>query len=227
MDFLSFTALEDMGGSIKLNNITYLALNVDFEYRSDESYMGVLSKFYISLSISCPSLKTLNFVFDDGVIEETSENSDNSQHPRLFDISEGCVDLDWDITNLRKYLEEEFVSSFDPDYTCIDAVFEEFIKIDMEAKKLLKNFDRFLNTTNKDMWHQPGEKTLKYWENIRPTPVLLVACQDHFRWSPCSCHGEHPEVCMGSYEISLRVRKDGTPLHKYTGLRQIFEGEPW
>ncbi|KAF5875731.1 uncharacterized protein Bfra_011494 [Botrytis fragariae] len=97
----------------------------------------------------------------------------------------------------------------------------------MGCKQLLKNFDRFINTTEKDTWDKPGEETLKYWKNIRPTPVLLMRCRDHFQARPYSCTSEYPELYPRMDEIDLGVRKDGTPLHKYTGLRQIFEGEPW
>ncbi|KAF7926073.1 uncharacterized protein EAE97_010373 [Botrytis byssoidea] len=171
--------------------------------------MRVPAKFYISLSISCPSLNTLNFVFDDGV---SADISHTSEHSRFIDISKGCVDLDWDLTRLRRCVKEEFASLSGPGYyTRVDA----------------KNFDRFLNTTEEDTWDKPGKETLKYWKNIRPTPVLMVTCQDHFRESPCSCKSEYPRVFIDTYELHLRVHKDGKSLHKYMGLRQMFEGEPW
>ncbi|TGO58162.1 hypothetical protein BCON_0058g00450 [Botryotinia convoluta] len=179
MSFISFIALEIVGGSMTLNNITHLALNVDFEYDSDELYMRVLAKFYISLSIGCPALNTLKFIFDGGVGPATWCIPEYRQ---LVDISEGRVDLDWDFPRLKQSLNEEF--RFSPDrgqHPDLHSALEDLKEIDMESKELLKNFDHFINTTENDMWDKPREETLKYWKNIRPTPVFLMRCRDHFR----------------------------------------------
>ncbi|KAF7957296.1 hypothetical protein EAE96_002883 [Botrytis aclada] len=194
MGVVSFMSLYNVGGSMSLNNITHLALNVEI----DDSYMDLVAKLYISLSIHCPALKTLNFVLDDSM---SKVDWDIPTYPQLVDNGEQYIEYDSTLENLKE--------------------------IEIEAKGLMKNFDRFMNTTENDFWDKPGEETLKYWKNIRPTPVLLLICEDHFSAHPCSCTSDYPELYFKMYGGSVRVRKDGTPLHKYTGLRQIFEGEPW
>ncbi|TGO07880.1 hypothetical protein BTUL_0240g00090 [Botrytis tulipae] len=225
VSFLSFISLDMEGGSMTLNNITHLALNVDFDYPWDGVYMRVLAKFYISISIHCPALNTLYFIYDYG-----AGRGDwcTPEYHQLFDVSEGCVDLDWDFPRLKQSLNEQFRYSSNrrqnPD---LHTVLEDLKDMDREFKQLSKNFDRFINTTENDMWDKPGKETLEYWENIRPTPVLMLRCQDHFQASPCSCKSEYPELYLRQNGIYLRVHKDRTPLHMYAGLRQIFDGEPW
>ncbi|TGO55295.1 hypothetical protein BOTNAR_0248g00110 [Botryotinia narcissicola] len=225
VSFLSFISLDMEGGSMTLNYITHLALDVDFDYAWDGLYMRVLAKFYISISIHCPALNTLYFIYDYGV---GRGDWCTHEYHQIFDVSEGCLDLDWDFPRLKQSLNEQFrYSSNRRQNTDLHTVLEDLKDMDREFKQLSKNFDHFMNTTENDTWDKPEEETLKYWENISPTPVLLLRCQDHFLTSPCPCKSEYPELYLRQNGIYLRVYKDRTPLHMYTGLRQIFDGELW
>ncbi|KAF7867081.1 uncharacterized protein EAF02_009867 [Botrytis sinoallii] len=222
VSFINLVSLNREGGSMPLNNITYLALDLDFD---PPSYMRVYAKLYISISIHCPALSTLYFVFDYG-----PDRADwyATEYRQLVDISEGCVDLDWEFPRLKQSLKKRFRNPPYPNHIAyIHTALEDLKYIDRESKHLSKSFHRFINTTENDMWDKPGEETLKYWENIRSTPVLMLRCLDHFQASPCSCKSEYPELYSRHNEIYLGIRKDGTPMHMYTGLRQIFDGEPW
>ncbi|KAF7903931.1 hypothetical protein EAF00_001265 [Botryotinia globosa] len=225
VSFLSFISLDMEGGSMTLNNLTHLALDVDFDYPWDGLYMRILAKFYISISIHCPALNTLYFIYDYGL---GRGNWCTHEYHQLLDVTEGCLDLDWDFPRLKQSLNEQYrYSSNRRQNTDLHRVLDDLKDMDREFKQLSKNFDRFMNTTANDTWDKPVGETLKYWENIRPTPVLLLRCQDHFLASTCSCKSEYPTLYLRQNGIYLRVHKDRTPLNMYTGLRQIFDGEPW
>ncbi|ESZ91170.1 hypothetical protein SBOR_8444 [Sclerotinia borealis F-4128] len=135
-----------------------------------------------------------------------------------MDFSDGMTDLDIHNVNDKRLRD----SQNDP------VLWAAIKKIRDHAIKVMEDFDRFLNTKITDPWELPGEKTFKYWENLKPTLGLLCLFDD-------SPNGKFersqdispPRLCWVVIDADLSCHMDGAPLHKYKGLAQMFDGAPW
>ncbi|KAI9646470.1 hypothetical protein NHQ30_004463 [Ciborinia camelliae] len=214
------------GLHINLSNITYLALDqltITSKIRSQhyEAGMRMQAELYTLLSVQCPALKKLYVLVTKQCLGHSCLVSPETQH-RVMDMSDGIMDLDL-------YPREESTPLFPNQPFPNRFNFRNFLRlVHNDGMNVMKDFDRFLNPKEGDTWGVPGAETLKYWQNIRPTPGLLCIFED-------TAGGEysHPEgiapptlwvLGIGAF---VACKMDGTPLHKYTGLAQIFDGAPW
>ncbi|KAG4028004.1 hypothetical protein MFRU_025g00700 [Monilinia fructicola] len=216
-------AIYRYGGHMNLGNITSLALDnafiqemYDFEV-SDDLMMDKQVKVYTLLSIHCPALKKLSILIEKqwggapGFIEYSEKSN-----LRIMDISDGLMDLDFH----RAHIDEEWYN---------DAfLYHRLNTIHNDAIKVMGDFDRFLNHKEEDPWPAPGEATLKFWKNIRPTPGVLCLFDD----SPAGRYNlsekiSPPRLLMLNLKAGISCHRDGTPLHIYKGLAQMFDGAPW
>ncbi|KAJ8064247.1 hypothetical protein OCU04_006594 [Sclerotinia nivalis] len=226
-----FLELYELGGSMNLENITHLVLSersprlwgADEEGFADDEKMRHQAMVYTMISIHCPALKKLS------VLSEKFHASltELMNFWTLIDISEGCVDLDWNFEQLKRFLFDRVTQQSERDNahnTLIDKM-NNIQLINDNANMILRDFDRFLNTKDDDTWDMPGKETLKYWEKLRPVPSLLATRLKHYR--PDRCKSSWPQIYVHKIELYLRLHKDGTLLNKYTGLTQLFDDAPW
>ncbi|KAJ8064248.1 hypothetical protein OCU04_006595 [Sclerotinia nivalis] len=216
------------GGRMNLENITCLALgDANFTMMRDtkKSYQMVIqAELYTLISTHCPALTKL-WVFI-GIHPSGWAVPSVKSAGRIMDVSDGLTDLDF---HFRPHLERLDRQTCHSQYFPTSRNTLNKIKnLNDGVNQLLRNFDRFLNPREDDLWEMPRDATLKYWKNLRPTPGLLCFFRDDpqlYRGSCYQCFA--PILVVPILDGRVACRLDGTPLHKYTGLAQIFEGAPW
>lgn len=246
--FQDFEEIYQLGGKLSLENVTHLVLdNVFFgfghDYVGEEHHrtMARQVKLYTLISIHCPALKKLNLVQGGRWIGDRPDGLDGAEHFKLIDVTEGASDFSWNTERYRQWRWSRFTergaARGSADLANMIAEDNRNLawlrrELNHTTRKMLRDFDRFLNAKEGsqkegDSWAMPSKKTLRYWQNLRPVPSILVGCWNHNKASPCSCSSDTPEVYYNRFRQYLAIHKDGTPLNMYKGLAQIFEGAPW
>ncbi|KAM0133865.1 hypothetical protein ACHAO1_005987 [Botrytis cinerea] len=221
--------LYDMGGSLSLGNITQLALD-DIILESWYCPRTILTvrlknaaKLYTFLSNHCPALSKLWMIVE----TETSDVAyPSSKHLlRMLDISDGLTDLD---------LRIKYAPGLSDSQKKLQRL---YYRLQMEAIKehadmITGDFDRFLNTKESDPWSGPRESTLKYWKTRRPAPALMSLIAKYESGSNIyGCEDGNgtssPWLWVPTLKFNIACHADGTPVHNYKGLAQMFGGEPW
>ncbi|KAI9646471.1 hypothetical protein NHQ30_004464 [Ciborinia camelliae] len=222
------------GGYINFENLTQLALGytefltpdrVD-PITKDINSMRYQVRFYTFVSNHCPALKKLYLLisYPYGMIPYTHQSMIAPGY-RIIDITEGCLDLSYEFIVDGKLCPEPHSGE-----VAVVGINKRLLEVDRIAKKSLRDFDRFLKTTEKDKWTMPTEKTLKYWKNLRPSPAFSCFLEydfTNFRFKIGPWKEGHQKVYVETLEVNLAVYSDGTPLDIYKGLAQIFDGAPW
>ncbi|KAF7875276.1 hypothetical protein EAF04_002448 [Stromatinia cepivora] len=157
--------LYELGGSTNLENITHLVLsNLYFQFWgghedefADDVMMQHQAKVYTMISTHCPALKRfdLQFAACFGTFTELSNCW------TIIDISEGCVDLDWNIERWKRLLLQDVTQPSERDNAYVHNILEEKMYniqlVNNDANKILRDFHRFLNTKDDDAWDMPGK----------------------------------------------------------------------
>ncbi|KAJ8071835.1 hypothetical protein OCU04_002148 [Sclerotinia nivalis] len=68
---------------------------------------------------------------------------------------------------------------------------------------------------------------LKFWEKVKYTAALHCTFDDDAGWEACGKSAPAPRLYVLALDAWIPANADGTPLNKYKGLAQIFEGAPW
>ncbi|KAF7909182.1 uncharacterized protein EAE98_012261 [Botrytis deweyae] len=220
--------LYDMGGSLSVENITQLALDVFQEswycpLTTFSARMNNAAKLYTFLSNHCPALSKLWLIVE---TEVSPIESPSSTHLlRMLDVSDGLIDLDLRVqyapglSDRQRYLQRMYLQL-------------QMNNIKGYADKIAGDFSRFLNTEESDPWPSPGEATLEYWKTRRPVAALVCLITKYESGRDMySCKVEHSGTSAWLWvpvlDVNIACHKDASPVHKYKGLAQIFDGEPW
>ncbi|KAF5875733.1 uncharacterized protein Bfra_011496 [Botrytis fragariae] len=212
--------LYDMGGSFSIESITQLALNniiLESWYCPRtilSARMNNAAKLYTFLSNHCPALSKL-----------VSIKQASTSHAGYFRWIDGLMDLDLRVKyapglrDRQKHLQRMYFRLQMKD-------------IKGDADMIAGDFSRFLNTKESDPWPTPGEATLKYWKTRRPvTALMCLITKDESGRDIYSCtleqSGTSPWLWVPTLNVNIACHQDGTPVHKYKGLTQMFDGEPW
>ncbi|TGO55296.1 hypothetical protein BOTNAR_0248g00120 [Botryotinia narcissicola] len=218
--------LYDMGGSLSAENITQLALALRLWYHPRMSFsarMNNAAKLYTFLSNHFPALEKLWLIVK---AEDPREESPSIKHLlRILDVSDRFMDLDLrvkyapGVSDRQKDVQEEF--------------FERKLgDIKGHTEIIAGDFSRFLNTKKSDLWPSAREASLRYWKTRRPVPALMCLMSKHESVRDVySCKVEHTDTSawlwVPTLGVNVACHKDASPVHKYKGLAQIFDGEPW
>ncbi|TGO07879.1 hypothetical protein BTUL_0240g00080 [Botrytis tulipae] len=231
IDILSVKAsmimrLYKMGGSLSAENITQLALGLGLCYRlrmSVSARMNNAAKLYTFLSKHFPALQKLWLIVK---AEDSRKESPSIKHLlRMLDISDRFMDLDLRV-NYAPGLSDRHRDAQEEHFQL------KLRDIEKYAKIITGGFSRFLNTKKSDLWPSPGEATLRYWKTRRPVPALMCLITKHeSARGACSCKVEHSDTSAWLWVpilgVNIACHEDASPVHKYKGLAQIFDGEPW
>ncbi|KAF7903930.1 hypothetical protein EAF00_001264 [Botryotinia globosa] len=220
--------LYEMGERLSAENITQLALNVFvglwyFPRMIFSDRMNNAAKLYTFLSNHFPALKNLWLIVEK---EDSRNESPSSKHLlRMLDVSDGFVYL-----NLRL----KFALGLRDRGKGIQRVYNQrSLRYIKEYTELIAgDLSLFLNTKESDLWPSPGEATLRYWKTRKSAPALMCFITKDVSDSDIySCKDEDSGTSfwlwVPSLGISIACHKDASPVHKYKGLAQIFDGEPW
>ncbi|KAF7926071.1 uncharacterized protein EAE97_010371 [Botrytis byssoidea] len=218
--------LYDMGGRLSAENITQLALGLRLWYHPCMSFrarMNNAAKLYTFLSNHFPAFGKLWLIVK---AEDPREESPSIKHlRRILDVSVRFMDLDLRVkyapglSDRQKDVQEE--------------IFQRKLRdIKKHTQIIAGDFSQFLNTKKSDLWPSPGEATLRYWKIRRPVPALMcLITRDEIVRDVYSCKVEHSDTSawlwVPTLGVNIACHKDGSPVHKYKGLAQIFDGEPW
>ncbi|KAF7957014.1 hypothetical protein EAE96_004335 [Botrytis aclada] len=71
------------------------------------------------------------------------------------------------------------------------------------------------------------EKKIEFWKKVKLTNVLLCELDVDSNWETLGKKAPEPRLYSFSFDAWILAHEDGSPLSKYKGLAQIFEGAPW
>ena len=67
----------------------------------------------------------------------------------------------------------------------------------------------------------------EYWKKVKLTTALLCKLDTDSNWEILGKKAPEPRLYCFSFQAWILAHEDGSPLNKYKGLAQIFEGAPW
>ncbi|TGO40580.1 hypothetical protein BHYA_0035g00540 [Botrytis hyacinthi] len=217
-----------MGGSLSAENLTQLALDVFQESwycprTTFRARMNNAAKLYTFLSNHCPALSQLWLMVETEVPPMESRSSKHLL--RMLDVSDGFMDLD---------LRVKCAPGLSDGQKDVQRVYLQLQLRDIKeyTEMIAGDFSRFLNTKESVLWPSPGEVTLEYWKTRRPATALMCFITKYESGRdiyPCKVEhsGTSPWLWVPTLGVNIACHKDANPLHKYKGLAQIFDGEPW
>ncbi|TGO46595.1 hypothetical protein BCON_0316g00060 [Botryotinia convoluta] len=71
------------------------------------------------------------------------------------------------------------------------------------------------------------EGNFKHWKSVKLTIALLCELDLDSNWETLGKKAPEPRLYCFSFDAWILAHEDGSPLNKYKGLAQIFEGAPW
>ncbi|TGO29824.1 hypothetical protein BPAE_0010g00070 [Botrytis paeoniae] len=71
------------------------------------------------------------------------------------------------------------------------------------------------------------EGNFGHWKSVKLTIALLCELDLDSNWETLGKKAPEPRLYCFSFDAWILAHKDGSPLNKYKGLAQIFEGVPW
>ncbi|KAI9646473.1 hypothetical protein NHQ30_004466 [Ciborinia camelliae] len=216
-DILMLSAFEMMriynfGGHISMSNVTHLALSeanindwraplhnpVRVEFRR---YQDTLFKL---ISIHCPALKRITLFLCRSELKMLYPPNPYSE-PRFLDI-----ESDFFLHNFSPYKER---------------VLRNITEVESAASTMRDEWKTYMKALNEGEGRD--EEALKFWRTREP--VLSLWCWFDADLSDEPGRVAQPRLYVPSieYRTWLPAYDDGSVVHKYKGLAQIFDGAPW
>ncbi|TEY65459.1 hypothetical protein BOTCAL_0140g00240 [Botryotinia calthae] len=198
--------LRKLGRSIDLSNVERIALTsfpTDFN-RSARHVLDEFSNLLLFLSTRCHDLKILQIVSMFPV----------HTFPRLYRLEKmrgyHVIDTEpemwhddyWDGDGCMRYHINSVESVLE------DAKAKETYYL--RCLKEMKNRDNF-----------------EYWKELKLTTALFCRLDTDSNWETLGKKAPEPRLYCFSFQAWILAHEDGSPLNKYKGLAQIFEGAPW
>ncbi|KAF7929111.1 hypothetical protein EAE99_004855 [Botrytis elliptica] len=75
--------------------------------------------------------------------------------------------------------------------------------------------------------HMEHKGNFKRWKDMKLTIALLCELDADSNWETLGKKAPEPRLYCFSFDAWTLAHEDGSPLNKYKGLAQIFEGVPW
>ncbi|KAF7901402.1 hypothetical protein EAF00_003623 [Botryotinia globosa] len=98
------------------------------------------------------------------------------------------------------------------------------IKIVLENVKIERtDYQRHL----KDLQGMKNREKFEFWKKVKVTMASLCELDVDSNWETLGKKAPEPRLYCFSFEAWIPAHEDGSPLNKYKGLAQIFEGAPW
>ncbi|KAF7885327.1 uncharacterized protein EAF01_011392 [Botrytis porri] len=167
--------------------------------------MNNAANLYTFLSKHCPALSKLWIMV---VRQLSTKVHSRCEHlRRMLDISDGLTDFD-----LRWKYDAGLLNSRD--------------------QQLLMFLHQMEAIKERADTPAPGEATLESWKTRRPAPALMCWISKFesgstLNWGKVEKSGTSSWLWMPTLKSNIACHQDGTPVYKYKGLAQIFDGEPW
>lgn len=198
--------LERLGRSMDLSNVERIAVT-SFPTNFNRSARHLLDKFtglLLFISTRCPDLKNFQIVSMFPVY--TFPGLYRSEKMRGYHI----IDTDpemwhddyWDDVGRMRYHTNSIRN------VLRDAKVKETDYL--RCLKKMENRDNF-----------------EYWKKVKLTTALLCKLDTDSNWEILGKRAPEPRLYCFSFQAWILAHEDGSPLNKYKGLAQIFEGAPW
>jgi hypothetical protein len=205
------------GGSIDMSRITQLALyDTPWQNRDYRNFHIDFPEHEILNHIQkyCPALKKLYITFPGYVTRYHAAYGDKFiLRPELHGRFEHLDYLDRKGKELARRGDQHYRRVHDANI--------------LQARKMSDTFDKHLRRPEGEGWLDESTRyefaaKKKFWEKVEVIPSSLCA-----RLFTKSRKRNNRAVEDIMWNVDLPCHRDGTLLHKYKGLAQIFDGAPW
>lgn len=217
-----------LGGKMNLDCLTHIALDDAYiilqSSRDDDRRMAQQVYLYTRISKDCPALTQLTLLVQDRHSPDYSLLSmqKEKQNLRILHIREEIQE--WNLRGLHRPFYDSFVNV---DFR------SRSMMLDERVTRIVKDFNRFMKTKEGDTWKKPSSETLRFWRNVEVVTGLLCVFDDGkdvedpffqtmFRSGKTM---QAPRCWVGDLSAIVECLEDGTPGNRYTGLKQMFDGE--
>ncbi|QSZ35738.1 hypothetical protein DSL72_006860 [Monilinia vaccinii-corymbosi] len=199
-----FAQLHKIGGSIGLlSSLSHIAIN-GFKYIFADDPAEVSKHFaalFETIGKNCQALEKVSMVMGHGVLEFWGTRRESAKSRRL-------LPLDGDFSSF--HLVE------DPSTTRRTDLFgepESLITMwNANAGLLMEELRKYVKTT------EPEEPdVVEYWSKVKVVPTLMSWLEGK----------DEPRLWVPALRSLIACHEDGTPLDRYKGMAQIFDGAKW
>ncbi|TGO58004.1 hypothetical protein BOTNAR_0189g00060 [Botryotinia narcissicola] len=203
--------LNHYGRSINLSKVERLAITTFPTYvnRLVWRRMRKYDVLLASLPKRCPDIKVLQ------IVSKFSVNDFAANYRLCKRRGYHMIDID----------TEMWYDDYWDDSGClIERCHMNRIKVVLENVKIERtDYQRHL----KDLQGMKNRKKFEFWKKVKVTTASLCELDVDSNWETLGKKAPEPRLYCFSFEAWIPAHEDGSPLNRYKGLAQIFEGAPW